>query len=137
MTRFDDLPPEIQDAMSTPFHNILPPTDPQAAASIEGGLYIGSLSAVVDPSVDDLRSLHITHIVQVFNVPWLVLTEEEGFTCYRVDIEDVPSQKLDAQLLEQVCAYIEETRQGGKSILVHCQQASCVFFFQKFFAPKY
>ena len=114
--------------MSTPFHNILPPTDSQAATSIEGGLYLGSLSAVVDPSVDDLRHLHITHIVQVFNVPWLVLTEEEGFTCYRVDIEDVPSQKLDAQLLEQVCAYIEETRKGGNSVLVHCQQASCVFF---------
>ena len=113
--------------MSTPFHNILPPTDPQAASSIEGGLYLGSLSAVVDPSVDALRHLHITHIVQVFNVPWLVLTEEEGFTCYRVDIEDVPSQKLDTQLLEQVCAYIEETRKGGKSVLVHCQQASCVF----------
>ena len=129
MTRFDDLPPEIQDAMSTPFHNILPPTDPQAATSIEGGLYLGSLSAVVDPSVDDLRYLHITHIVQVFNVPWLVLTEEEGFTCYRVDIEDVPSQKLDTQLLEQVCAYIEETRKGGKNVLVHCQQASCAFFF--------
>ena len=121
-----------QVAMSTPFHNILPPTDPQAAASIEGGLYLGSLSAVVDPSVDDLRHLHITHIIQVFNVPWLVLTEEEGFTCYRVDIEDVPSQKLDTQLLEQVCTFIEETRKGGKSVLVHCQQASCVFL-QKFF----
>ena len=130
MPRFDDLPPEIQDAMSTPFHNILPPTDPQAAACMEGGLYLGSLSAVVDPSVDDLRHLHITHIVQVFNVPWLVLTEEEGFTCYRVDIEDVPSQKLDMQLLEQVCAYIEETRKGGKSVLVHCQQG---VFIQKSF----
>jgi hypothetical protein len=120
MTRFDELPPEIQDAMSTPLHTILPST------SIEGGLYLGSLSAVIDPFVDELRSLHITHIVQVFDVPWLVLTEEEGFTCYRVDIEDVPSQKLDTQLLENVCAYIEATKKRGKSVLVHCQQASYV-----------
>ena len=115
MTRFDELPPEIQEAMCTPLHNILPST-----SSHIGALYLGSLAAVVD--ADGLRALNITVIVQVLDVPWLVLTEEEGFTCYKVDIEDIPTQNLDEDLLERVCAYVDDMRNQGKSVLVHCQQ---------------
>jgi hypothetical protein len=119
MPRFDELPPEIQEAICTPFHNILPPTSPRL-----GALYLGSLAAVLD--ADRLRALNITAIVQVLDVPWLVLTEEEGFTCYKVDIEDRPTQSLDEDLLERVCAYIDDMRNQGTSVLVHCQQVrSC------------
>jgi protein-tyrosine phosphatase len=119
-----DLPPEIQVAIDTPFHNVLPPEPGSLGPNSVGGLYIGSLSAVVGGSVNALRSLNISIIIQVLHIPFLVLSEEEGFTCYRVDIDDQPSQNLDAQLLEQVCVYIEEMRNSGKGVLVHCQQAS-------------
>jgi len=117
-----DLPPEIQVAIDTPFHNVLPPEPGSLGPNSVGGLYIGSLSAVVGGSVNALRSLNISIIIQVLHIPFLVLSEEEGFTCYRVDIDDRPSQNLDAQLLEQVCVYIEEMRNSGKGVLVHCQQ---------------
>ena len=122
-----DLPPEIQDAIDSLSQR--PPTRARLLTLAQIPIpwavcRFGSLSAVVGGSVNALRSLNISIIIQVLHIPFLVLSEEEGFTCYRVDIDDRPSQNLDAQLLEQVCVYIEEMRNSGKGVLVHCQQAS-------------
>jgi len=113
---FRNLPEDVRNAMLTPFHNILP------ASPSSGALYLGSLSALLDDSVDELRSLNVSVLVQALDFSCLLLTEEDGFTLYRIDIKDLPTQRLDTTLLEAACDYIDEMRGSGKSVLVHCQQ---------------
>ncbi|KAF8950343.1 hypothetical protein BDZ97DRAFT_1632260, partial [Flammula alnicola] len=58
--------------------------------------YLGSLSAVQDAPM--LRSHHISHLVQVLDVPWLPLSKQD-FDCYRIEIMD--KRALD------ICPYLE------------------------------
>ncbi|KAJ3520462.1 hypothetical protein NMY22_g12748 [Coprinellus aureogranulatus] len=77
MIRFDNLPPEVTQAMCTPMHLILPPTqNPANPSQYSGALYLGSLTAVMDK--DMLREHRITHLVHVVDVPWLPMLEKEG-----------------------------------------------------------
>jgi hypothetical protein len=137
MIRFDGLPPEVMQAMCTPMHQILSPQPlPTAYPSTShpsspvptqsGSLYLGSLAAVQDPQT--LHAHHITHLVQVLDVPWLPLSEKDGFNCLRIDILDIPSVDLKPHL-EGACEYIDRALKSGHSVLVHCQQVrlSCPF----------
>ncbi|KAK0483133.1 protein-tyrosine phosphatase-like protein [Armillaria luteobubalina] len=120
MIRFDSIPIEIQQAMCTPMHRILGPTPlPNDPSKFTGSLYLGSLAAVCEK--DLLREHHITHLVQVLDVPWLPISEKDGFSCYRIDILDQASSDLRPHL-EDACNYIDRALRGGKSVLVHCQQ---------------
>ncbi|KAF8148262.1 protein-tyrosine phosphatase-like protein [Crassisporium funariophilum] len=120
MIRFDNLPPEVMQAMCTPMHQVLAPSPiPGHPGYNTGALYLGSLSAVQDK--DLLRQHHITHLVQVLDVPWLPLSEKDGFNCYRIDILDQSTADLRPHL-EAVCAHIDRTLRSGRSVLVHCQQ---------------
>lgn len=110
--------------MCTPMHQILPPSPlpPHHHGSPmrqSGALYLGSLTACLDTSL--LHSHHITHLVQVLDVPWLPLSEKDGFKCYRIDIMDISSADLRPHL-EGVCGYIDNALKKGESVLVHCQQ---------------
>ncbi|KAG5653095.1 hypothetical protein H0H81_002320 [Sphagnurus paluster] len=114
MIRFDNLPPEVMQAMCTPMHQILSPQN-----NIPGSLYVGSLSAVQDK---DLLSEHrITHLVQVLDAPWLPLSEKDGFNCYRIQILDQSTVDLKPHL-EAVCNHIDKALRSGRNVLVHCQQ---------------
>lgn len=118
MIRFDGLPPEVMRAMCTPMHLVIPsnPSNPS-----RGALYLGSLSATMDKSI--LLEKNITHLVQVLDVPWLPLSEKDGFECYRIDILDIPSADLKCHL-EGACKDIDKALRSGQNVLVHCQQAS-------------
>ena len=129
MIRFDNLPPEVIQAMCTPMHQVLvpaalPPSPSAPHGAQTGSLYIGSLSAVQDPAL--LRANHITHLVQVLDVPWLPLSEQDGFNCYRIPIMDERSADIRPHL-EGVCAHIDSALRAGRSVLVHCQQVSLLF----------
>ncbi|KAJ8503211.1 hypothetical protein ONZ45_g11064 [Pleurotus djamor] len=120
MIRFDNIPPEVMQAMCTPMHQILPPTPiPSSPGLISGALYVGSLSAVNDKEL--LIQHHITHLVQVMDAPWLPLSEKDGFNCYRIQILDQASADLKPHL-EAVCNHIDAALRSGRSVLVHCQQ---------------
>jgi predicted protein tyrosine phosphatase len=120
MIRFDNMPPEVIQAMCTPMHLILEPSSlPGPPTTTSGGLYLGSLTAVND--MDLLREHRITHLVQVIDIPWLPQAEKNGFTCYRIDIVDHSSADLRPHL-EAVCNYIDRILKNGQSVLVHCQQ---------------
>ncbi|KAF8876713.1 protein-tyrosine phosphatase-like protein [Mucidula mucida] len=120
MIRFDDIPSEVQQSMCTPMNRIpLQKPLPNDPTHSFGELFIGSLSAVYE--TEQLRENHITHLVQVLDVPWLPLSEKDGFECYRIDLLDQPSEDLRPHL-EAVCSYIDDALQGGGSVLVHCQQ---------------
>lgn len=121
MIRFDGLPPEVMQAMCTPMHLIIPTSPPNPSRPATGALYLGSLSATMEKSV--LHEHNITHLVQVLDVPWLPISEKDGFECYRIDILDVPSADLRAHL-EGACRAIDMALRGGNNILVHCQQVS-------------
>lgn len=114
MIRFDQLPPEVTQAMCTPMHLILPSSSPSS-----GSLYLGSLSAVLES--DYLRNHHITHIVQVMDAPWTPLSEKDGFNTYRIQLLDESSADIRPHL-EAACAHIDKTLRSGKNVLVHCQQ---------------
>lgn len=86
-----------------------------------GALYLGSLSATMEKSA--LHEHKITHLVQVLDVPWLPISEKDGFECYRIDILDVPSANLKGEL-EGACKDIDKALRGGQNVLVHCQQVS-------------
>jgi len=106
--------------MCTPMHQILPPApNPSYPGTSTGALYVGSLMAVNDK--DLLREHHITHLVQVLDVPWLPLSEKDGFNCYRIDILDQITSDLRPHL-EAVCNHIDKALRSGRSVLVHCQQ---------------
>ena len=123
MIRFDNLPPEVMHAMCTPMHQILPAvTLPQSSsASTSGALYLGSLAAVYDAAA--LREAHISHIIQVLDVPWQPLSEKDGFSCYKIPVMDDISVDLRPHL-EEACTHIDRILRSGKSVLVHCHQVS-------------
>lgn len=108
--------------MCTPMHLILPPTqNPSNPMQYSGALYIGSLTAVMDK--DMLREHHITHLVHVVDVPWLPMSEKEGFVGYKLPIEDVDSTDIRPHL-EAVCNHIDAALKSGRNVLVHCHQVS-------------
>ncbi|KAF9553220.1 phosphatases II [Agrocybe pediades] len=121
MIRFDNIPPEIMQAMITPMHLIpLPPSSSSSSQqTLPGHLYLGSLSALQDPTL--LRHHRITHLVQVLDVPWLPLSEKDGYTCYKIPVGDEETVDL-RPFLENVCSWIWEVLRGGGNVLVHCQQ---------------
>jgi len=123
MIRFDSLPPEVMQAMCTPMHQVLPPMTLPAGSSstTSGALYLGSLAAVNDATA--LREAHISHLIQVLDVPWLPLSEKDGFSCYKVPLMDDIAVDLRPHL-EAVCLHIERALRSGRSVLVHCQQVS-------------
>ncbi|KAI9511421.1 protein-tyrosine phosphatase-like protein [Russula earlei] len=120
MISFSGLPPEVVEAMCTPMHLILPPhSTPRQQCSNPGALYLGSISAVLDPSI--LKEHDIHHLVQVLDVPWLPASEKDGFECYRLDILDLESQDLKPHL-EDAVEDIDSALRRGRNVLVHCQQ---------------
>jgi len=132
MIRFEGMAPEVMAAMCTPMHQILPihyptPTSP-AIPSVNpvlpstiapGSLFLGSMSATMDREL--LASKRITHIVQVVDVPWLPVSEKDGFRCLKIDLLDKPSADLQPHL-EGACQYITHALISGGNVLVHCQQ---------------
>jgi len=118
MIRFDNLPPEVMQAMCTPMHEVLGPT-PVPGHPSTGSLYIGSLAAVQDREM--LRENRITHLVQVLDVPWLPVSEKDGFSTHRIKIDDVITVDI-RPYLEAACNYIDGSLRSGRNVLVHCQQ---------------
>jgi len=122
MISFSGLSPEVAEAMCTPMHLILPsvpPSAPRLQCSNPGALYLGSISAVLDPSI--LKEHDIHHLVQVLDVPWLPASEQDGYECYRLDILDLESQDLKPHL-EDAVEDIDSALRRGRNVLVHCQQ---------------
>ncbi|KAG2068208.1 phosphatases II [Suillus decipiens] len=129
MIRFEGMSPDVMEAICTPMHQILPfqlqssmpsiQSVAHASSSQPGSLYLGSMSATMDREL--LAKHHITHIVQVLDVPWLPISEKDGFRCLRIDILDKPSADLRPHL-EGACQYIANALQSGGNVLVHCQQ---------------
>ncbi|KAI0264762.1 DSPc-domain-containing protein [Gloeopeniophorella convolvens] len=121
MISFAGLSPEVAEAMCTPMHLILPPSAATARSPLvhSGALYLGSISAVLDPSI--LKEHNIHHLVQVLDVPWLPSIEKDGYECYRMDILDVESQDLKPHL-EDAVEDIDSALRRGQNVLVHCQQ---------------
>ena len=126
MIRFEDMSPEIMEAMCTPMHRILP-VNPSASQTIPsssnprplGSLFLGSMAATLDR--DLLATNKITHLVQVLDAPWLPVSERDGFRCLRISILDAPTADLRPHL-EGACEFINSALQAGSNVLVHCQQ---------------
>jgi len=127
MIRFDGLPPEVMQAMCTPMHQILSqtmlPSSSSQPPTMSGALYLGSLAAVMDPSM--LRSHNITHIIQVLDVPWNPLSDKDGFNLYKIEIMDEKTVDI-RPYLEGASSHIERALRSGRNVLVHCQQVSLV-----------
>ncbi len=104
--------------MCTPMHEVLAPT-PVPGHPSTGSLYIGSFSAVQDR--DMLRENRITHLVQVLDVPWLPVSEKDGFSTHRISIDDAITVDIRPHL-EAACNYIDSSLRSGRNVLVHCQQ---------------
>jgi hypothetical protein len=120
MIRFDNLPPEVMQAMCTPMHLILPPSQ----ASRTGALFLGSFSAILDASL--LQSNAIGALVQVLDAPWLPSVDAHAaqgvkLECYRLDILDNTSADLKPHL-EATVRWIDDRLRRGVNVLVHCQQ---------------
>lgn len=118
MIHFDQVAPEVMQAMCTPMHQVLSPA-PVAGHPPTGALYIGSFIAAQDK--DMLREHDITHLVQVLNVPWLPAYDKEGFNTYHIGIDDATSADI-RPYLEAACNYIDSALRSGRNCLVHCQQ---------------
>ena len=120
MTRFNDRSPEVQRAMCTPMHQILPPSPlPSSPGATTGALYLGSMAAVYDE--DLLHEHHVTHLIQVLKVPCLPCSDKDVFECYRIGILDKSTVDLKPHL-EAACNYIDKALGSGKNVLVHCRQ---------------
>lgn len=120
MIRFDNVPPEVMQAMCTPMHLILPASPQQHT----GALYLGSFSAILDPAL--LSANHIQALVQVLDAPWLPSVEAHAaqgnrLECYRLDILDSSSADLRPHL-EATVRWIDDRLRRGVNVLVHCQQ---------------
>ncbi|KAJ7119950.1 protein-tyrosine phosphatase-like protein [Mycena crocata] len=111
MIRFDQLPPAVVKAMCIPMHQILPSTEHS------GALYLGSLAAVIDPTL--LRTHGISRIVQVLEPQFA--PQQDDFAVYNIDISDTESTDLLPHL-EPACKYIEHALKGRENILIHCHQ---------------
>jgi Dual specificity phosphatase, catalytic domain len=125
MISFSGLSPEVAEAMCTPIHLILPssPPSPRPQTSNPGALYLGSISAVLDPSI--LKEHNIQHLVQVLDVPWLPTSQDDGYECYRMDILDLENQDLKPHL-ENAVEDIDSALHRGCNVLVHCQQVGVI-----------
>lgn len=121
MIRFDQLPPDVMQAMCTPMHLILPPS------GRAGALYLGSLSAVFDSAL--LASHSIGALVQVLDAPWLPSVETHGpkMESYRLDILDSTTADLKPHL-EATVRWIDDRLRKGVNVLVHCQQVCGLSF---------
>lgn len=123
MIRFDGVPPEVMQAMCTPMHLILP----KSQAAHTGALYLGSFSAILEPT---LLSQHaIGALVQVLDAPWLPSPDAHAalgnkLEFYRLDIMDSTSADLKPHL-EATVRWIDDRLRRGVNVLVHCQQV-CV-----------
>ncbi|KAI0683570.1 DSPc-domain-containing protein [Cytidiella melzeri] len=120
MIRFDNIPPEVMQAMCTPMHLILPPSASPAPRS--GALYLGSLQAIFDAQL--LASHSIGALVQVLDAPWLPSVDAHGpgkMESYRLDILDSTTADLKPHL-EATVRWIDERLRKGVNVLVHCQQ---------------
>ena len=120
MIRFDNVPPEVMQAMCTPMHLILPASPQQHT----GALYLGSFSAILDPAL--LSANNIQALVQVLDAPWLPSVEAHAaqgnrLECYRLDILDSSSADLRPHL-EATVRWIDDRLRRGVNVLVHCQQ---------------
>ncbi|KAI0077153.1 DSPc-domain-containing protein [Panus rudis PR-1116 ss-1] len=118
MIRFDNMPPEVMQAMCTPMHQIIPPSNRT------GALYLGSFSAILDSTL--LNDNRITALVQVLDAPWLPSVEAHAkqgvkLDCYRLDIMDSTTADLKPHL-EATVRWIDEKLRKGANVLVHCQQ---------------
>ncbi|KAL1746871.1 protein-tyrosine phosphatase-like protein [Schizophyllum fasciatum] len=114
MIRFDNLPPEIVQAMCTPMHPVISPSPSS------GGLYIGSLSAANDAEL--LASNRVTHVVQVLDAPWAPASDTpDGVHRYPIPLLDSTSADLRPHL-EAACEHIDRSLRARKNVLVHCQQ---------------
>ncbi|KAH8822330.1 protein-tyrosine phosphatase-like protein [Flagelloscypha sp. PMI_526] len=111
MSRFDSLPPNVQEAMCTPFHEILP------ASPATGALYLGSMAAGID--LDILREGKIQDIVEVLEEP--LVSEESDFTIHRVNISDTTTADLKSHL-EPSCQFIDSAVKNQRNIIVFCHQ---------------
>lgn len=133
MIRFENLPPEVMQAMCTPMHLILPPS---SSPSRTGALYLGSLAAIFDPAL--LASHAIGALVQVLDAPWLPQVQGPGsipgqkMESYRLDILDSTSEDLKPHL-ESAVRWIDDRLRRGINVLVHCQQVRPFFFLPSWF----
>lgn len=131
MIRFDNLPPEVMQAMCTPMHLIIPGnTNPRT-----GALYLGSLSAILDPNL--LKTHSVGALVQVLDAPWVPAPDAHAaqgikLESYRLDILDSTTADLKPHL-EAAVRWIDERLRKGVNVLVHCQQVRVCwhFFFLK------
>jgi hypothetical protein len=113
MIRFENIAPEIMQAMCTPMHQILSQNNGR------GSLYLGSLSAVMDKEL--LREHRISHVVQVIDSSWIPLSEKDGYSSYLIEINDHVSVDIRPHL-EGVCNWIDRALKSGRNVLVHCHQ---------------
>ncbi|KAI0783526.1 dual specificity phosphatase [Abortiporus biennis] len=130
MIRFDNLPPEVMQAMCTPMHLILPSStasSPATHVKHTGSLYLGSFSAILDPSL--LSSHKISALVQVLDAPWLPNLDGNPqyakVECYQLGILDSSSDETREDLkarLEETVLWIDDRLRRGVNVLVHCQQ---------------
>ncbi|XP_006457669.1 hypothetical protein AGABI2DRAFT_80093 [Agaricus bisporus var. bisporus H97] len=118
MISFDNMPPEVMQAMCTPMHEVLSPSSVPGFQN-SGALYIGSFAAVQDKHM--LHENRITHLVQVLDAPWLPASEKEGFSTHNIRIDDAVTVDIRPHL-EAACNYIDTTLRSGRNCLVHCQQ---------------
>ncbi|KAJ3880345.1 protein-tyrosine phosphatase-like protein [Lentinula edodes] len=125
MIRFDNVPPEVMQAMCTPMHQVLAPSASSTSPShATGSLYVGSMSAITD--YDLLRTYRVSHFIQVLDAPWLPpLPETDGYggkvTSFKIEILDTTSADLKPHL-EDACNSIDRALRSGRNVLVHCQQ---------------
>ncbi|KAF7370086.1 Phosphatases II [Mycena sanguinolenta] len=105
--------------LAADIESTLAPALAPTPVTMTGALYLGSMAAAHD--VDLLRTHKIAHLVQVLEVPWMPAPDNTEFACYRIDIEDTSSAKLQPHL-EEACDYIRTTLSRGENVLVHCQQ---------------
>ncbi|KAF9259698.1 phosphatases II [Marasmius fiardii PR-910] len=150
MIRFDNLPPEVMQAMCTPMHCILGP--PSSSPPALNRSYSSSKSPYPTPphssspspylpahslptsnaslflgslsAIEDpsmLRQHRISVVVQVIDAPWVPPLDEREFTCYKIPVMDATSVDL-TPYLEGVCSFIEGSLRSGRGVLVHCQQ---------------
>ena len=97
MIRFDNLPPEVMQAMCTPMHLILPASAQQRT----GALYLGSFSAILDPGLLGAQGIKLES--------------------HRLNILDSSTADLRPHL-EAAVRWIDDRLRCGVNVLVRCQQ---------------
>lgn len=115
MIRFDNIPPEVMQAMCTPMHLIIPPS------AHTGALYLGSFTAALDQQLLDQH--RVAALMQVLDAPWVpdASAAPRPLECYRLDILDSSSADIRPHL-DQAVRWIDDRLRRGLNVLVHCQQ---------------